>query len=362
MPTYVYWGDDEYQLAQAVNKLEQKLVDPAWREFNYTKIVANTEEKVSDGLSQSVTPPFGMGNRLTWLSQTVLATRCSEGLLKEVERTLECLPENSCLLLTADQKFDGRIKSTKLLQKNAEFVEFSTIPPWKTDALAQLVRQAAKEIGLPLTDSAVNLLADAIGNDTRRLYSELHKLQLLRTDDQPLDAAVIAPLIPKSAHNALQLASAIVKGNSAQALDLLMELINNNEAGLRIVATLTSQFRLWTWVKVLLEGGERDDSAIATAADLGNPKRVYFLKQELQQVQGKMLIKAMGRILQLEADLKIGREEIPAMQTAILELCYLMGRAEKRWCFLMLGRGRLASGRFANIVVSNKLKPNNRNN
>ncbi len=328
MPTYVYWGDDEYQLAQAVSKLEQKLVDPAWRDFNYTKIVANTEEKVSDGLSQAVTPPFGMGNRLTWLSQTILATRCSDSLLKELERTLECLPEASCLLITADQKFDGRIKSTKLLQKKADFVEFSTIPPWKTDAIAQLVRQAAQEIGLALTDSAVNLLADAIGNDTRRLYSELQKLRLLKADDQSLDASIIAPLIPKSAHNALQLATAIIKGNSAQALDLLMELINNNEAGLRIVATLTSQFRLWTWVKVLLEGGERDDSAIAAAADFGNPKRVYFLKQELQQLSGQALIKAMARILQLEADLKIGRDEIPTMQTAILELCYLLGRGE----------------------------------
>jgi hypothetical protein len=38
----------------------------------------------------------------------------------------------------------------------------------------------------------------------------------------------------------------------------------------------------------------------------------------------------MGRILQLEADLKIGREEIPTLQTAVLELCYGMGSSEKR--------------------------------
>ncbi len=327
MPVYFYWGDDDYQIAQAVKRLIDTHVDPTWRDFNYTKINANGDLEVMAGLNQAVTSPFGMGNRLTWLADTIIAQRCSEALLAELERTFNYLPVDSHILFTSSNKPDGRAKSTKLIQKHAKVLEFSLIPPWKVDAIAQLVKQAALEIDLKLSSDGVDLLVDAIGNDTRRLMMELQKLQLSHHGKtKPLTAKEITPLIQVSAHNSLQLASAIRTANVSQALSLVAELLRNNEVGLRICATLVGQFRTWLWIKLMQESGERDDKVIADVAEIGNPKRVYFLKQEVQGLNSQQLIRSLSILLRLESDLKHGKDETATLQTAIIELCQAMAK------------------------------------
>ena len=94
MPVYFYWGDDDYQISQAVKKLIDNSIDPMWRDFNYTKINASGDLEVMDGLNQAVTSPFGMGSRLTWLVDTAIAQKCSESLLAELERTFKNLPND----------------------------------------------------------------------------------------------------------------------------------------------------------------------------------------------------------------------------------------------------------------------------
>ncbi len=325
MAVYFYWGDDDYQISQAVKKLINTYVDPMWRDFNYIKINATGDLEIMDGLNQAVTSPFGTGSRLTWLANTAIAQRCSDSLLIELERTFNHLPVDSYILFTASNKPDGRAKSTKLIQKHAKVLEFSLIPSWKPDAIAQLVRQAAAEIDLKITSDGVDLLVDAIGNDTRRLTMELQKLQLSHYGKtKPISAKEIDSLVQVSAHNSLQLASAIRTANISQSLSLVGELIRNNEVGLRICATLVGQFRTWLLIKLMQESGERDDKAIAEAAEINNPKRVYFLKQEVQGLNSQKLMRSLSILLRLEADLKHGKDEIPTLQTAIIELCQAM--------------------------------------
>ncbi len=327
MHVYFYWGDDDYQISQAVKKLIDTHVDPLWRDFNYTKINASGDLEVMDGLNQAVTSPFGMGSRLTWLADTAIAQRCSELLLAELDRTFTHLPADSYILFTSTNKPDGRAKSTKLIQKYAKVLEFGLIPPWKPEAIGQLVKQAAAEIDLKISSDGVDLLVEAIGNDTRRLTMELQKLQLSHHGKtKPLTAKDIAPLVEVSAHNSLQLATAIRSANVSQALSLIGELLRNNEVGLRICATLVGQFRTWLWIKLMQESGERDDKAIADAAEIGNPKRIYFLKQEVQGLNSSKLMRSLSILLRLEADLKHGKDETASLQTAIVELCQAMAK------------------------------------
>jgi len=324
MPTYLYWGEDEYQLLQATQKLRSSLLDPMWLDFNYVKIIASSDEQIIDGLNQAATPPFGMGNRLTWLAETTITQRCSDAVLAELERTISHLPPESYLIFTTPHKPDGRLKSTKLLQKHATTTEFSPIPSWNTSEIEQLVRQSATSIGLKLSPDGVKLLADLVGNDSRRLFMELEKLQLWQSDKQePLDAGSIDLLVQASAHNSLQLGSAILAAETSQALALVAELLSRNEPPLRISATLTGQFRTWLWVKLMQESGERDDKTIAEAAEVGNPKRIYFLKQEVKAHSSDRLQQALPILLKLESALKSGGDETAALQTAVIQLCGL---------------------------------------
>ncbi|WP_392407991.1 DNA polymerase III subunit delta [Chlorogloeopsis fritschii PCC 9212] len=323
MPIYIYWGEDDFAIEKAVTALRDRILNPSWTTFNYTAFPPEQSDATIAGLNQAMTPPFGAGGRLVWLVNSTLCQHCPENVLSELTRTLPIIPEESFLLLTSRTKPDERLKSTKLLKKFAvEFREFPLIPPWKTELLLQSVQQAAQFVGVKLTPGAAQMLAEAVGNDTRLLYNELEKILLYADgNNKPQDTDTVAQLVRNTSQNSLQLAAAIKTGDTAKALAILADLINACEPSLRIVATLIGQFRTWLWVKIMMESGEKNPQAIAQAAEVSNPKRIYFLQQEVKYLSVEQLIACLPLLLELEVSLKQGATEILTLQTKVIELC-----------------------------------------
>jgi DNA polymerase-3 subunit delta len=328
MPIYIYWGEDEFAMEKAVMELRDRILDPAWTSFNYHTFAPDSADNIIQALNQAMTPPFGSGGRLVWLVNTTLYQQCPENVLEELQRTLEVIPPDSCLLLTNRNKPDERLKSTKQLKNFAtKFQEFPLIPPWKTDVLAKAVQQAAQAKGVKLTQKSAEFLAECVGNDTRLLYNELEKLRLYgEGKNQPQDVDVVASLVRNTTHNSLQLAAAIRTGDTAKSLGIAAELLDASEPALKIVATLIGQFRTWLWVKIMMESGERDQKAIAKAADIANPKRIYFLQQEVQPLSVQQLVSTLPILLSLEVSLKQGVNEASTLKTKVVELCQVCRR------------------------------------
>lgn len=321
---YFFWGEDDFAIAQAVDHLKQEVLDPAWISFNFQTYDGSKEETTIEAFNEVMTPPFGMGGRLVWLVDAGFCNSCSEGLLAELQRTLPVVPDSSHLLVTSQKKPDQRLRSTKLFQEYAKVREFSPIPPWQTEALADLVKHRAQEVGVTLDREALALLGEAVGNDSRRLWNELIKLQVYQNNrPQPLTKGEIQRLVAATNQNSLQLCGAIREGNSGLAIQLVAELLAQNEPALRIVATMIGQFRMWTVIKVMMETGERDEQAIAQLADLRNPKRLYFLRKEVSRLRGQKLLQCLPILLELEAGLKQGAIAEEHLQTKVIELCEL---------------------------------------
>lgn len=324
MAVYCFWGEDDFAIAQAVEQLKQEILDPNWLSFNFQTYDGSKDDTVIEALNQVMTPPFGMGGRLVWLMNSKLCQSCSDIILKELQRTLPEVSEQSYLLVTSQKKPDKRLKSTKLFQEYGTVREYSPIPPWQTEALVDRVQVIAQEIGVTLDSKAVGVLAEAVGNDSRRLWNELEKLSIYQGDRrQPLTQAEIQQLVAATNQNSLQLCQAIRSGNSGLALQLVGDLLAQNEPALRIVATMIGQFRLWTVIKVMVEHGERDDGAIARLADLRNPKRLYFLKKEIARLSAKQLLQTLPLLLELEVKLKQGAIPAEILQQKTIELCHL---------------------------------------
>jgi DNA polymerase-3 subunit delta len=324
---YLFWGADEFRMKKAVVALRDRNLDPDWASFNYHKISPEQPDAVIQALNQAMTPPFGLGKRFVWLADTPLTQRCPEALLKELERTLPTIPDHTVLLLTSSNKPDGRLKSTKLLQKHSDVREFAPISPWKTDQLIKQVYQVAQEAGIRVTPQAAELLAEAIGADTRRLYNEMEKLALYwQGNTTPLSADAVSTLVTTSTQNSLKLATALRERDISTALALATDLLAQNEPALRIVATLVGQFRLWLWVKIMTESGVSDPKAIAQAAEISNPKRVYFLQKEVRTLTQPQLQQALTSLLALEFDLKRGVPDQIALHTKIVEIAHCFGQ------------------------------------
>ena len=325
MPVYYFWGDDEFRLKKAIAALRDRALDPDWASFNYDRISSESSDAPIQVLNQAMTPPFGAGKRFVLLADTTLGQRCSEEVMAEMARTLPLVPETAVLLFTSTNKPDGRLKSTKLLNKYAEVKAFAAIAPWQADQIISQVKRVAQELGLPLKPQSAALLAEAVGGDTRRLYSELEKLSLYwsaegKIKSEPLPPEAVTRLVTVSTQTSFQLSEALIAGKTAEALSLASDLLANNEHALRIVATLVGQFRRWMWVSLLESEGERDVRAIAKAAEISNPKRVYILQKQIRGRSPAQLEKALSLLLDLEFSLKRGAPDEIALQTKIIEI------------------------------------------
>jgi DNA polymerase-3 subunit delta len=324
MPVYFYWGEDDFTLGQAIKQLQKKVLDSAWLAFNFEKIPGDDPEATQQALHQAMTPPFGFGDRLVWVEDSTLGQQCDDQLMVKLKATLPAIPSNSHLLLTSSKKPDARLKVTKLFQDYGQIREFALISPWKTDELVIHIQAIAEDIALKLTPHAAALLAESLGNNTRQIWNELEKLRLYHGDNpRPLDVSEVSLLVNASSQNSLQLAEAIRQGNGEKALKLVADLLTRNEPALRIIATLVGQFRTWALLKLALESGEKDEKAIAAIAELSNPKRVFFLRKELQNLTSRQLLETLPILLNLEFQLKRGAEPLSSLQTKVLELCLL---------------------------------------
>jgi DNA polymerase-3 subunit delta len=71
--------------------------------------------------------------------------------------------------------------------------------------------------------------------------------------------------------------------------------------------------------------GERDERIIAQAAEVANPKRIYFLSQDVKGLTPEQLQQALGLLLDLEVALKQGQMVRETLYTKVIELCQVCG-------------------------------------
>ncbi len=296
-------GDDRYAISQKLLTFKKSL-DSAWLSFNYHRFHASA---VDEAIYCALTPALGSVK-----AKLVIVEDCNFKQFDEaVMDTLQLLPKvpQSTHLIFVASNLDKRLKVSKFLLSQSQLFEFNLIAPWRIDLIAQYIRTQGLRIGLSLDKKSREYLADAIGNDSARIESELQLLALY-SNGAKLSLKQVRSLIPSTTQNSLQLAKAIRENNAQKAVDLLQKLLTKETFPAAICATLITQFRTWLWVKSTIVKGVKSDAEIAKICQIANSKRVYFLKQEVQTIPLQSLVKAVSLLLDLEIALKQGKRNL----------------------------------------------------
>ena len=328
MPIHLLWGDDEAARTRAVEALVAELVDPAWAAINLSRLDGNEPDQAARALEEARTPPFGAGARVVLLQRSPFCNQCPAELADQLEDALELIPPSCHVLLINPAKPDGRLRTTKALQKlvkagQASERSFALPSVWDGAGQGELVARSARELGLQLEPDAAEALSAAVGNDSGRLAGELEKLSLYAGGPQggnggPITLAAVRALVGGHSTTAQAVGDALLAGQAAEAIALLDDLLTAGEPALRIVATLSGQIRGWLWVALLDRQGEQDVAAIAKAAGIGNPKRIYVLRRQIRGRSPERFLRLLGQLLEVEADLKRGAEPGAAFRDGFL--------------------------------------------
>ncbi len=321
MPIHLIWGDDSAASERAIDLLITEIIDPTWLSINLSRLDGADLPQASKALEEVRTPPFGNGGRVVLVKRSPFCNGCPNELVAIFEDVLELIPEQTHLILTHPNKPDGRLKTTKALQRliasnQATERKFVLPPIWDGAGQRALVERMAKELGLKLERDATSNLIDAIGNDSERLNSELQKLALHAQINQKnsqqgssnilITAESVSELIQGISTNVFQIGDALLQNDIGNAISRLDALLNQGEPALRLLATLIGQVRGWLWVSLLEQEGEQDVNFIAKSAGIGNPKRIYVIRKQIKGISTNHFLSLLSRLLAVEGALKQG--------------------------------------------------------
>ena len=333
MPIHLIWGDDYEASNREIEEIIQKVVDPAWKNFNHSQIDGNDPKQSLRALEEIKSAPLGGGGRIVLVRRSPFCNGCSIELANKLEQTIELIPDNTHLILNNSNKPDKRLKTTKLIQKAIQLNSLSNeksfiLPqPWDINGQRKLVKNILYRLNLKMNNETIDLTIESIGNDSSLINTELQKLSLLAeamnknsniNETQEITKDIVKKIIQNNSTNALEIANFLLKEERIVALNKIQSLLKNGEPALRLISTLTGQARGWLWVHLLDSQGHHDVKEIAKLAGIANPKRIFVIRKQIQGKSLKTLLELMKKLLKIEVSIKSGSNPINSFKDNLL--------------------------------------------
>lgn len=208
---YLVCGDDEYRKDAAVRELVKAAVDPATQDFNLD--IRRASELDADTIASLTTTPPMMAERRVVVIRDVGALK--KGARQQLDRWLASPAPDTVVVLVAA----AGSKSDAALEK-ACFV--LALAPLAGDRVPAFLRHAAKEAGATgITDEAIVLLQQSVGDDTGSLVTEIDKLASYVAGGE-IDAHAVREIVGvRSGETVGDLLDAVALRDGARALALV---------------------------------------------------------------------------------------------------------------------------------------------
>ena len=328
---YILYGQDDFSLNQAVEKIKADLGD--WEMLaTSTTNLEGQHLTLSELRNKCGAAPFLSSHRLVIVDGLLGRFEVKqsrprsgkgksgnglgewEGLASYIER----MPETTVLVLV-----DGEVKShNPLFKKLAPLTEVRTFPLLRGRDLKTWIQQRVKGEGGDITPQAVNLLAELIGGDLWAMNGEIQKL-LLYSQERPISEDDVRQLVSHVQEaNIFALVDAVAERRTELAQRILHRLYHDGVAPTHILVMITRQFRLIALAKDLPRGLSR----LQIQERLGL-KKSYALDKTLGQAKlydFEGVKRAYDKLLETDLAIKTGKySDKLALELLVTELACL---------------------------------------
>ena len=273
-PIYLFFGEEEFFVQEALRVLESVVLDGGTRDFNYDSYYAK-ETPTSQIFDVAETLPMMAQRRLVIV----------KGIEKWAEADWDVMTsyignpsESSVVVLTA-RTLDKRKKAHKLLLEKTEALEFkkpydNQVPSW--------IQYMAQKNGVTMEPDAIQLLHQFVGSQLKDLEGEVIKLsQFIGQRNQILVKDVIEVVSKIKVQSVFDLARAIGESDKARALLCLSQLLSHGQNEVGILALVSRHVRILRAVRKAQSEGLRGPQM---AARVGVSP--YFLQEYESQAKG----------------------------------------------------------------------------
>jgi DNA polymerase-3 subunit delta len=328
---YILYGQDDFSLNQAVEKIKAELGDRETVATNTTSLEGQ-HLTLNELRNKCGAAPFLSSHRLVIVDGLlgrfeVKQSRPRSGRGKSgnglgewegLASYIEQIPETTVLVLI-DEEVKGH---NPLLKKLSQLAEVRTFPLLRGKDLKAWIQQRVKEEGGDITPQAVNLLAEFIGGDLWAMNGEIQKL-LLYSQERPISEDDVRQMVSHVQEaNIFALVDAVAEGRTELAQRILHRLYDDGVAPTYILVMITRQFRLIAQAKDLGPGLSR-----LQIQDKLGLKSSYSLDKTLSQAKlydFEGVKRAYDKLLETDLAIKTGKySDKLALELLVTELACL---------------------------------------
>jgi len=264
----VYWleGEEDYYIDQVVNYAEHHILSESEAGFNLT-VFYGKDANWADIINACRRYPM-FSERQVVLLKEAQQMRDIDKLEPYIEN-----PLSSTILVVSykEKKVDGRTSLSKLLKKNAEVLTTkkmydNQLPDWTHDLVISK--------GYEISQKALLLLVDHIGNDLNRIDNEVEKILVnLGTRKNITEDDIEKYVGVSKEYNPFELQAAVVKKDLPKAMRIVQYFEANPKAA-PIQLILPTLFNLFSKTYMVFGQTAKDDKSVAVNIGV-NP---FFVK------------------------------------------------------------------------------------
>ena len=315
-PVYLFYGEEDFLLSEAIAALAAALLAGGTEDSGCSR-VAGSEYTLEEILDMAETVSLFSQRRLLIVLAAPYFAQGSRLTNTAVQRLLAFHRQkdaDAAIIFCGPDKLSAAKVVKELLADGAVY----HFAPLKWSALMAWLRERVAAQGKKAAAPVLQLFVNRVGQDLRRLASELDKLVSYLGEQETIDEESILAVTSSGAQTSIfALIDAVVYGQTAQALSLLKRLLALREPPLLILSMLTRQFRLLGEAKELLAAGETN---LARALSL-KPYAAEQLLKQMGCIDEARLNRAVELLLRCDLDIKRGRiQPVLALETLIIAL------------------------------------------
>ncbi|MGO1989785.1 DNA polymerase III subunit delta [Mammaliicoccus vitulinus] len=274
-------------------------------EFNYVKYDLY-EASISSAIEEALTLPFLSDKKVVHIKNAYLFTgeKVTNNINQNIDQLMGFLEQYDGETLVVfdvfNEKLDERKKLVKTVKKNARL---NKIDQMTEQEIKQWIKSYLNEQYKDIKEDALVEFIELTGIQFNIIKAELDKLVLFIGDEAVINKQDVKDIVSRSLEqNVFLLTEYIQKGQKEKSINLLKDLINMKEEPIKLLALITSNYRLYYQCKIL---ANKHYSEQQIAKTIGvHPYRVKLALRIVRKLSLERLLATIDICAETDFDLK----------------------------------------------------------
>ena len=309
---YLLYGTEKYLIDREIDTIINKY---ELEEINISRydLESNTLSEVFDDIT---TCSLFSNKKLIIVNNSFIFSRTNKKLdnIIDIEKYLSNpIKDNIIIFIDNLEKIDNNKKIVKYIKDNGIIKEFN-----KSKNIINSVKVMFDDYSI--NNDNINYLISRVGDNLQLLYQEIEKIKLYKLDNKIITKEDIENITVENINvDIFKFIDDIINKNKASAIKIYKELLKLNEEPIKIIALLSSKFRLMYQTKILSSDG-------LTEEEISNLLNIHKYPVHLALSSGykystEILLNYMLELSNMDIDIKKGEKDKDlTLELFILEL------------------------------------------